>query len=456
MLGVSHVAAEDGILGTWPTEAVTLTDGRVYRGWVTSETRNQIRFRAVVRRDGKPLYTLGLELKTHEVARLDRLEPEARQQLLDEWDLYRRRTQAELEERERLTLAKSDELGPGTWRYRGPWFILVSTAEESIVRTAIVRIEQRCAALERLLPAETEPVEPMRIVLLGSRSGYEDYLHRLGVSVEANALYDRAAQHIIASSDLGRLTEEVERIRADHAERLDQLRAERDSLPELQRKEFEELRRAGAPSAAISQYQAQRSRHFRELATDLERRIREFERRNQTVLDEQMDQLFRTLYHELVHAYLENYVAVAPEHDVPTWLHEGLAQALQGVPLEGNVLRFEGSPERKPRAERLVAELESMSPLQVADVLTASDEQFLVTEGTSPEEVDRRYLYAWGLVDYLITERKCLSKKGLYALTRRDSTETPAERFEQLVGHTLDEFRPLWLAHLKQIAERNR
>ena len=44
--------------------------------------------------------------------------------------------------------------------------------------------------------------------------------------------------------------------------------------------------------------------------------------------------MFRRLYHEAFHAYLDNYVYESPGYEIPTWLNEGLAQVFAAGLLE--------------------------------------------------------------------------------------------------------------------------
>ena len=153
--------------------------------------------------------------------------------------------------------------------------------------------------------------------------------------------------------------------------------------------------------------------------------------------------MFRSLAHESFHAWLDTHVYPHDEHDVPRWLNEGLAQVFESGQLDGDSLRLD-APDRG-RLAALREDLSSGQPLPLAQLLMASERQFLGPHaGGTPQ---RHYLYAWGLAHYLTFHHNLLATGKLDKYVAQSSRElNPIARFESLTGQPLGEFESAWRA----------
>ena len=170
--------------------------------------------------------------------------------------------------------------------------------------------------------------------------------------------------------------------------------------------------------------------------------IHQVQRKNELEFARAGRRMLSRLYHESFHAYLENYVYPHGDHDVPAWLNEGLAVSFEEGLLESGSLRL-GAPNHAALA-CLKADLAGDDPLTLAQLLASSERNFVAPEGLSGN-TNRYYGRAWGLAYYLTFERNLLGTQALDAYVAKGAgQESPAARFEKLVGVPLAKFEPQW------------
>jgi hypothetical protein len=153
--------------------------------------------------------------------------------------------------------------------------------------------------------------------------------------------------------------------------------------------------------------------------------------------------MFKRLYHEAFHAYVENYVLRGGKPDerrMPRWLNEGLAQVFEGGRLEVDTLRIDQPDADKLR--RLQADLRGSRPLGIAEIVDADPSLFLVSHSRDRRVSQRHYLYCWALTHYLIFGPERLSPSGVIEMA--DETKTPQKRLESLVGMPIEQFQRRW------------
>ena len=170
------------------------------------------------------------------------------------------------------------------------------------------------------------------------------------------------------------------------------------------------------------------------------------DRRNLRRFDELTETMFARLYHEALHAYLENYLYPRSQYDVPVWLHEGLAQFFQNGRLEADTLRIDSLP--REALLTVQRDLASGRPVSLAELLETEDFEFI-----SGERRRQLYAHAWALVYYLAIEQGVIGTESLERIvTRRsealeDETQRKAAqiaRFQELVDRPLFDFQQLW------------
>jgi len=185
------LAAEPGAVGAsdWALERVVLTDGKTYRGLVKSEGPTSIDFVEVHRPRGKPLFLVVRPIERTAIDRLERLDEADRAQLRDRLERHRQRTLIEAARMEDLKLLPKRRDGQLVWQYDGDWFWLESTANESMTRRSIVRLEQIFTAYRQVLPPRWKAPVRLRIEIFGDSSQYNGALASLGLVIKNPAVY---------------------------------------------------------------------------------------------------------------------------------------------------------------------------------------------------------------------------------------------------------------------------
>lgn len=438
-------------LASWKCDVLHMKSGGVYRGAILERTDDEIKFVNIARPRGKRMNLVLISFDAQSVESIELLTPSERKALCQQIQpLLASKSMSVIEagRMEDITLTQEERGGRPWFLYQNPWFQLESSADEESTRRCAVRVEQILRAFRQVLPPRTEGRGALRVVLFGSMDEYRRHVEALGLRIDNPAYYSTAENMIVAGSDLVRYRERLQAIRLENnrlKERLQQ--ADRDRNRRL----VETAARLQA--AGIAREKIDEELRIRKAAWDREYRallgqagdggdIAEINRRNEQVFQSVTEQMFRRLYHEAFHAYLENYVFPAPDHHVPRWLNEGLAQVFECGQLDADTLRIDAPNEKALNLLR--RDLQSRHPLRLAQVLSADDRAFLVTHGDA-QASDLYYAYSWGLAWYLTFERDLLDDDKLEQyVTARQTQNRPVSNFEHLVGLPLDQFESLW------------
>lgn len=433
------------LAASWPMEEVVLLDGGRYQGLIQSIGETAVEFVEIRRPQGKSMYLVIWPIERSRIARLERLDETERKRLAVRINRFRNHALIEAVRMESIPLAGSEADGRRTWTYTGKWFALQSTADAESTRRCIVRLEQMFLAYRHVLPPQRKPdARPfLRFRVFGTSDGYYQYLREQEIFIRNPAYYAARSNLVVAGSDIRRLSVELADAQARHQQVRLELESQLRQLPdELRRLRAELEARGELPDNWITVAKAAEVRLKKEQA-ETYRKLALAERNNATLLQEMVDGMLTTLYHEAFHAYLENYVYPSGQHNVPRWLNEGLAQIFEAGLLEADTLRIDAPI---PRAlAQLQKDLRSERPLPLASLLTAEQSAFLVPHRGGGDTSARHYLYSWGLAYYLTFERSLL---GTHALDQYVSLEAaklpPVDRFEQLTGAPLDVLEAQW------------
>ena len=434
--------------GQWKLEQVVTSDGKTYRGLIREAAGGEIEIIEVVRPRGRPMYLVVRPLAAKDIASQRRLSAEERSLLAKRIYAFRFRARIEAGRMEGIELAKVVDDSREFLRYRGPWFTLDSTADEELTRRCIVRTEQIFRAYRQMLPPRTEaladtPERPLRFVLFASMDEYRTYLKKFGPGIENPAIYSQKENSVVVGGELARFAERLAIARKQH----EKLRQQYEELDKEMAERFAEIRKqlkaAGVAKKQIDKeidartnlWNTQRNEAFLQLNTA--------DRRNDQRFREVTDAMFARLYHEALHAYVENYLFPRSQYEVPIWLHEGLAQFFQSGRMEADTLRIDAPlPTALASAQR---DLSSESPVQLLNVLYARRSDFL-----DSEQGQYLYAHAWALVFYLTIERGVLGTETLEQFVTRKN-ESPHDdagerilRFQKLVGEPLLDFEQSW------------
>ena len=429
----------------WEFDILHLPGDRQLAGLILSESDEEIEFAEIIRRPGKPMFAVLRWIPPADIERMDRLGDQARDLLRRRFEHFRNRLGIELGRMQDVVLETVERQGHRSQEYRGRWFRLYSATDSETTARCIVRIEQIFRAFEQILPPRCRPARPLTIELFGSLDAYRSYLASHDLQISNPAFYMTAKNQIVAASDLTRFSEQIAAIRRQHA----QLRAEYEQRDRRFEEDFAaitlEMKRNGFTIQEIRKAKNARRNAWKARYEAMLNRIDEANRRNDAKFSDVAREMFARLYHEAFHAYLQNYVFPAEQFDVPRWLNEGLAMVFEDGQMDADTLRID-APD-PARLKRLQEDLASTS-FHLADVLGASDEDFLNSHDASAHE--RRYLYSWGLVYYLLFERDTpLGNEWLDYVMK--SPVDPIPRFESFAGQPLNAFEREWRKKMRAL-----
>lgn len=448
----SAVAQESGVADGWPLEELQTVDGRKYRGLIRAQVGGEIEMVEVVRQKSKPMFLVIRPIEAKLVVAQRRLAEDERRKLRERIDAFRYRSVIEAGRLENVQLAPAEVDGRKLLRYRGPWFALDSTADDETTRRSIVRIEQIFRAYRQLLPPRVMPRRELRVLLFGSLDEYRRYLGEHKFEITNPAFFADRANVIVAGSDLTEYAKRLAQTREQHK----QVRAKLASIDAELEPRLADLRkglqRQGVAKEKIDdEMNARRAAWKTELDESL-KQIAAADRRNDAQYAAVTEQMFRRLYHEGLHAYLENYVYPHADHDVPIWLNEGLAQIFQSGQLDGDALRIDAP--LTSALQILQDDLRSESPLRLDELLLAGRRDFLAgpeAEGRSA----KLYAHAWGVVYYLTFNEGLLRSGALDEyVSPRAAIAGPLTQFEHLTGSPLVDFEPQWRAEMLRLKTR--
>jgi hypothetical protein len=436
---------ESGTLpgGEWPMDRVVLTDGKIYQGLVESESPSSIELIEVRRPRGKPMFLVVRPIDRKTITSWDRLDPQQQRELRNRLEKYKQRARIEGRRMENLPLSATRHDGLLLWTYQGQWFSLESTADESMTRRVIVRLEQVFAAYRQLLPPRRTETGRVHVRIFGSGDAYRAALKELGLEIENPAVFLTDRNEILAGSEMNRFDAELAHVNRQHRQVKQELDALSAEAPVRLKQLGEDLKKNEVPAAERTKILLAEQKKWDHQRTVVRRKITALDRQNASKFNDVTRQMFTRLAHEAFHAYLESYVYPRQNYDVPRWLNEGLAQTFEAGLLEADTLRID-TPHPTALAQ-LQSDLRGPNPLGLKASLSARSETFLSAHAANGQIASRLYSYSWGLAYYLAFEQGVLGTPEFDAyLNPTASGKSAIERFEQLLAMPLEDFEPRW------------
>lgn len=431
----------------WPLERIVARGGKEYRGLLLERTDRQFEFAEIVRPRGKPMYAIIRAFPPNEVTRFDALQGTDHEKLVERFESLRNRALIEAGRMDAVQLQNVQREGLNYLLYDGPWFTMLSAADEPTTRRSIVRIEQTFRGYRQMLPPRIKRFSTLQIYLYGSSAEYREALARWRVEIEHPAFYSPERNVIVAGSDLDRFAAELAKSLELNEQTRKQLRGLRSQHEQTLAQVSSDMKQAGfTPDDIQTEIRSRRSA-WKQQEEKLIIEIDRVKERNEAKFEEVARAMFRRLNHEAFHAYLENHVYPHDEFAVPRWLNEGLAQVFEYAQLDADTLRVD-APARE-LSPRLQADLKSRQPLSLAELLT-SDESLLAAHRNT-NAARRRYLYAWGLAYYLAFHRSELGTKDFESYIAKDDPAAPIKRFERWVDMPLADFEQQWRKDMLQL-----
>jgi hypothetical protein len=431
----------------WPMERIVVRPKREFRGLLLEKTERQLEFAEIVRPRGKPMYAIIHAIPSDRVTTYESLKGEERAKLLERFQALRNRALIEAGRMEAVQLSTVQRDGVDHLLYDGPWFTMLSAADEQTTRRCIVRIEQTFRAYRQMLPPRIKRFSSFQIILYGSSAEYRAALDRWQVEIEHPAFYSPERNIIVAGTDLDRFAAELAKSVEENERTLKQLRGLKSSHEQTLAQIASDMKKNGFSPDDIELEIRSRRSAWKQQQAKLKDEVEQAKWRNAEKFEEVSRAMFRRLNHEAFHAYLENYVYPHNEFNVPRWLNEGLAQVFENAQLDADTLRVD-APARA-LLPKLQADLKSREPLPLKELLSSDDS--LVSAHRSNNTTRRRYLYAWGLAYYLAFHRDGLGTKEFEAYIAKQSPASPVARFERWVDLPLAEFEQQWRKEMLQL-----
>ena len=449
--------------GAWKLESLRLHDGRRLDGLVIEpldsgghrDPTAPIGFVQIVQPPGRPMELITwAPLNPARIAAIELLPAADHALLAKRVDAFRNRRGSQHAAETAVTLLRDDEHGP--WRYAGRWFSLDSTADPSLTRQAVVRLEQVFAALEALVPPPGGPSPPLVVTLCGTAAEYRGVQEALGIVAEHPAFYVPARGLLVAGSDLPAMIKQ-ERTAADSLALSERDVTNRDRSFEVDVRQLAgDLEKQGMPAGKRAEIvQLARNRWQREREALLAQ-LSAARRDNAARVADARREFSARLTHEAWHAYADRRFSESGRSSLPLWLDEGLAQVFETAPLEAGELRLDApDPIRLEALQELLA---GNAAVPVVDLLQAGQGQFLVGHAGGQTASRQSYLMAWGLAFHLAVLEPVLTPTSLAALCQpssggRDAARRVAE-FEKLVGVPIAEFEPAWRKRMLTLRPR--
>jgi hypothetical protein len=435
-------------------ESVSLLHGSGhYDGFVESEDDLWLYFIQIERPAGRPMHLVIRTLDRRSVASVVRLDAPQRAELRAQIEQFVNRAAIEAGRMEAVSLTPLEKEENRYRHYAGRWFTLDSTAEETVTRRLVVRVEQIFAAYRQMLAPRRRPPQPPRLVVFDSMEQYQAFLARRGVKIQNRACFLEGENVVAIGSDLGRLAARLATVNAQAAEIRDKLGQLEKRLPARQRELAEKMRKEGRSNGEIATAKAMLKRRFDEDVKTEKRELDRCERETVQTFNNSTRQMFARVCHESFHAYLENYAYPHDRYDVPRWLNEGLAVTFEAGVLDNDVLRVDA-----PHAvalKRLKADLLGPQPLGLRQLLSADGIAFLQLHDAPSSAADRLYAYAWGLAYYLAFQQHLLCSPALEQYVQPEAKRlAPVERFERLVGVPLGKFEKQWREYVLRLKDQ--
>lgn len=418
----------------WVFDELIHNNGSRFQGLVLSETPQGVKFQVVTRLPGRPTVTLTTFFAKSEYATINRLNEADRTQLKARLNNLDATKNGERDRVDSLKLVSDEWLGisDSAKRYDSDHFALISNAPAEITARAAVRLEQLFAAFRRYLPPQATTAKPTTIYLTVTP---EEYVSLLGTNAPRllnPALYDPVRNRIICGSDLRRLGEQLNGSRLHH---------QRQFL-------------------AIEQYEIDIRKLYKDQKTELDRflataqgqrqKILAAEAANDRAFDTATKQLFAVLYHEAFHAYAKSYAF--PDHELPRWLNEGLAQIFESAVVEAGELRVGHADSERLKTVRDWVKADGDKLLSVVDLAKTDQSGFVAKHTDSKAASERAYAASWGAAHYLLFSRNAIGNERFTKyLNDVKSGRDPATALELWIDQSPSDFNREWRDYLTRL-----
>ncbi len=415
----------------WKYDIVYRRKGEPFKGLILEQNDRHVDMIVLVRKPGRPTLQFKEDVPRKDVDRVEMLDPKDRdvlqkrvKALRREYDLLRARTKLldpgakpPTDDVELPTLKPMPwppEPGHNALSYQSTHFRLISTSSETFTQLAAIDLEHFYSCYTGMLPPRTN-AQPTTILLTGTLAEYQALLQKHDANFLNPAFFDAARNQVICGSDYQRLFDQMTKMIESNAKRRKELAQTEADL---------KIAYKGKQILPDLLAQIEQERNHIDAAA----------KRNWDGFHQQNRRLFRRLYHEAFHAYLNTFVYPPEEGEMPRWFNEGLAQIFEAGIFEVDGLRIDHAEPEQVDALRKALTNDTLP--SVADLLKSGPKQFLVAHTSEKQMADRFYIASWGLAHYLTFGRQVLGTKAMdeYVRSLKRGTD-PVEAFTTLVDH---------------------
>ncbi len=412
-------------------DQLTLHNGSRIEGLVVEEASLYIRFQFLASKPGVRSQVFEVIYDRSEIASITKAKEPGRSLVREYFNKIESSKKREATKVEQLPLTKAPWIeGTATaFVYQGPYFELLSNAQESLVRLVAVRLDEIFAAYVNTLGQRHQPKKPVRVILFHTLAEYRAWQQKKGILIQNPAVYDAKTDEILIGSDLENQTRQLDALKFKHQEQLNELAEEKKKLL----KHY-----SGPPPALLTRQIQQLNYQLHTLQTENEATYAKIEAT-----------FYAILYHEAFHAYLEQWVFPSARYYVPRWLNEGLAQIFEGAFVEVDQLKI-GRIDEKRLAE-IQDEVRRGRFMTIKEILQAPAQQFFVRHTQGSFDADRHYNASWALTHFLTFELKLLGSPALVEFVSAPANAEEVKRFEKLVGMPIETCQQCWKDYLLRL-----
>lgn len=418
----------------WVFEELIHNNGSRFQGLVLSETNQGVKFQVVTRLPGRPTVTLTTFFAKSEYATINRLNEADRTRLKTRLADLDATKNGERDRMGSLKLVSAEWLGKtdSAKRYESDHFTLTSNAPDEITARAAVRLEQLFAAFRRYLPPQSTTSKPTTIFLTVTPEEYVSLLGPGAPRLLNPAVYDPVKNRIICGSDLRRLGEQLNGSRLHH------------------QRQFFAIEQYEADIRKLYKDQKQDQDRYLDMAKTQRQKILAAELANDRAFDTATKQLFAVLYHEAFHAYAKSYAF--PDHELPRWLNEGLAQIFESAVVEANELRVGHADAERLKTVRDWMKVDGDKYLSIVELVRTDQNGFVAKHTDAKAASERAYAASWAAAHYLLFARKAIGNERFAKYLNEVKTgRDPAAALELWIDQPPMEFNREWRDYLTRL-----
>src|SRR5262245_23464611 len=291
LLALSPAPADTPGADDWKYDVIHRKRGLPFKGLIVEQGAATVRIRCISRKPGSPTVVFPETVSRSDIERMDLLSREDRAVLEQRLDSLKREREVLAAQLRALdpghkgsSPAETFDLRPAAWpgddkvkalSYQSTHFRLVANTRRELAQLAAIHLEQVYAAYVRSLPPRAAGT-PTTVLLTGSVKEYQALARSRGLNLFNPAFYEPERNQVVCGSDLERLGDELEKVRAHHVK----LRA---SMKE-RRAELAKVYKGKVPGELLAPL------------NDAEKRIAVSEQRNDAGFTRVRERLFCRLY----------------------------------------------------------------------------------------------------------------------------------------------------------------